>query len=120
MTPKDWEFYTTASGHSPAAKEIGRAKLSQVESAQLARLMERISVGEVLHKDVKYIPRYRMHEARLDGDRRIFRLLYAERADGTRLIASLFTQKKAQTLPQKTFETAAKRIADWDSRDTTH
>lgn len=111
-----WEWYETQNGSPRPEKELEQAKLSKTEKTQLANLLERIETGRVLKKDVKYISNYDLYEARLDGDHRIFRLLYAQRSDGTKLIAALFTSKKSRKLPTTTFKTAQSRIADWDSR----
>ena len=114
--PKSWEWLRSASGASPAEKEVEKANLTKQEKTHLANLMQRIANDEVLPKDVKFIKEHGLFEARLDGNHRIFRLLYVERGDGSRLVAALFTGKKARRLPSTSFETAKKRILDWDSR----
>ena len=79
--PKSWEWLRSASGASPAEKEVEKANLTKQEKTHLANLMQRIANDEVLPKDVKFIKEHGLFEARLDGNHRIFRLLYVERGD---------------------------------------
>lgn len=66
--------------------------------------------------DTKWLRAYGLWEARLAGDRRIFRLLYAKRHGDALLVGLLFTAKKSKRLRPAQFAAAVQRLADWDQR----
>jgi phage-related protein len=114
----EWELFTSGAGRAVVQKEIRAAGLSKVESAMLQKMLDRIASGNVLKKDVKTLKAHNLLEARLDGDRRIFRLLFIKRGKGKILVGLYFSAKKSRQLPQNVLETAQPRAADWDSRNT--
>jgi phage-related protein len=106
-----WELVRGSSGRSPVASEIRKAKLTPREAGALNRLARRIAAGSVFPKDVKRLGGDGLCEARLDGERRIFRLLFAElAADEKVLLALVFTEKKRRKLPQHVLATARRRL----------
>ena len=99
-------------------KEIHKAKLSKQEATELERLVGRIARGTVFPKDSEYLSQYGLWEAKLQGDRRTFRLLYAERGTGKLvLVGLLFTVKKSNRLPTSTFKAAKARLRVWDANN---
>ncbi|WP_328582653.1 type II toxin-antitoxin system RelE/ParE family toxin [Streptomyces sp. NBC_00370] len=110
-------MYTTDVGACPIRKEMDKCKLSKTELAKLRTLMERVRANRTLPGDVKSLGGGIL-EIRLDGDRRIFRLLYAEEADGLLLLALGFFQKKSQATPPTRKLTAVMRLRDWRKRQS--
>lgn len=116
IEPAEWVLYVSPSGHKVVEAEIEGCKLSKSEVAQLSKLLDRVRDGRVFPRDVKYLKAEGLHEARLDGDRRIFRLLFAKRKGTAVLVGLSFTAKKRDRLPESVFSAARKRLKDWDSR----
>ncbi|MEV7219916.1 type II toxin-antitoxin system RelE/ParE family toxin [Streptomyces sp. NPDC093681] len=114
---REWDFYRTNGGASPVQKELAKCKLTKSEQARLKMLMDRVKRGATLPGDVKSIGKDLL-EVRLDGDRRIFRLVYAEEEDGLLLLGLTFFQKKSQATPLTVKRTASKRLKDWRERST--
>lgn len=113
----EWELYVSASGSAVVEKQIQDSGLTSDEVAELQRMLDRVERGEVFKKDVKYLKSEKLWEARLDGNRRIFRLLFAKRRHNTVLVGLYFTPQKKNKLPQSVFKTARTRLEDWDSRN---
>jgi len=107
-------MYESASGRAVVKSEIEQARLTAYEAAQLSRLVDRIAAGETLKRDTKWLKEYGLWEARLSGDRRIFRLLFAKRSGSAILVGLLFTAKKSDRLPKSSFTTAQQRLVEWD------
>lgn len=112
----EWVLYVSPSGRKVVEEEIKGCRLSKSEVAQLSKLLERIRDGEVLPRDVKYLKAEGLHEARLDGDRRIFRLLFAKRRGTALLVGLSFIAKKRDRMRGSVFKAARNRLKDWDSR----
>ncbi|MEV5423151.1 type II toxin-antitoxin system RelE/ParE family toxin [Streptomyces cellulosae] len=114
---RGWDFYRTDGGASPVQKELAKCKLTDTEKARLKVLMDRVQRGATLPGDVKSLGKDLL-EVRLDGNRRIFRLIYAEEQDGLLLLGLTFFQKKSQATPLTVKRTASKRLKDWRERST--
>ncbi|MFD8967447.1 type II toxin-antitoxin system RelE/ParE family toxin [Streptomyces sp. NPDC059568] len=112
---REWDFYTTEGGASPIKKELAKCKLTRAEQAKLRTLMERVRLNQTLAGDVKSLGGDIL-EIRLDGDHRIFRLLYSEERDGLLLLGLSFFQKKTQATPPGRKLTANRRLKDWRKR----
>ncbi|MEW2266969.1 type II toxin-antitoxin system RelE/ParE family toxin [Streptomyces sp. NPDC047853] len=115
MLGREWDFYRTDRGASPVQKELDKCKLTKTEKARLKVLMERIKRGTTLSGDVKPLGGD-LREARLDGDHRIFRLIYVEEREGLLLLGLTFFQKKSQATPLPAKRTANKRLKEWRQR----
>ncbi|MGW6850313.1 type II toxin-antitoxin system RelE/ParE family toxin [Streptomyces virginiae] len=112
---REWDFYVTEGGACPVQKELTKCKLTRAENARLKILMERVRTRQTLSGDVKSLGGDLL-EVRLDGDHRIFRLLYAEESDGLLLLGLTFFQKKTQATPAVPKATAKRRLRDWRKR----
>ncbi|MEU0613468.1 type II toxin-antitoxin system RelE/ParE family toxin [Streptomyces albogriseolus] len=112
---REWEFYTTESGACPVRKDMAKCKLNRHETTKLRTLMERVRLRRTLPGDVKSLGGDLL-EVRLDGDHRIFRLLYAEEEGGLVLLGLGFFQKKTQATPPVQKATANRRLKDWRKR----
>jgi phage-related protein len=55
-------------------------------------------------------------EVRVDGDRVIYRILFAEEGRGRVLLALEGFNKKTQKTPRATIELARRRLSDWRRR----
>lgn len=112
---REWDFYTTEAGASPVKKELTKCQLTQREQAKLRTLMERVRTRQTLPGDVKSLGDDLL-EVRLDGDHRIFRLLYAEERGGLLLLGLCFFQKKSQATPPRHKRSAKGRLKEWRKR----
>lgn len=112
----EWILYSSTAGRAVVESEIQGCALSADELGALQRMLDRIESGRALKKDTKYLKQHKVFEARLDGDRRIFRLLFVKRRNNTVLVGLYFTAKKSDKLPKAVFATTSKRLADWDKR----
>ncbi|MFE5583954.1 type II toxin-antitoxin system RelE/ParE family toxin [Kitasatospora sp. NPDC056531] len=116
MNEREWAFYEGADGSTPVRKELDRARLAPHEQAKLYVLMQRVKDRQTLPGDVKDLGNDLL-EVRLTGSHRIFRLLYAEEADGLVLLALSFFQKKSQKTPSNERGTAERRLKEWRNRN---
>lgn len=112
---RKWSFYETKTGGKPVDKELSKAGLTVQEKAKLYVLMGRVKNQATLPGDVKNIGDDIL-EIRLQGNHRIFRLLYAEEEDGLVLLALCFFQKKQQKTPPDHKAHAVDRHKDWKAR----
>ncbi|MBV2151904.1 type II toxin-antitoxin system RelE/ParE family toxin [Kitasatospora sp. SUK 42] len=116
MDERQWAFYEGADGSTPVRKDLEKARLASHETTKLAALMRRVQDRQTLPGDVKDLGNDLL-EVRLTGNRRIFRLLYAEEAGGLVLLALCFFQKKSQKTPPNERDTAERRLKDWRNRN---
>ncbi len=114
---REWSMYTTEVGACPIQKDMAKCKLTKTELAKLRTLMKRVQLNRTLPGDVKSLGGGIL-EIRLDGDRRIFRLLYSEEDDGLLLLGLSFFQKKSQATPPTRKLTAVMRLKDWRKRQS--
>jgi phage-related protein len=107
-----WRDYRTASGRSPVEEFID--KLSDSDAAAVLAGMEEVrdrGLRAARHLDGD------VWEVRVDGDRVIYRILFAEEGGrGQILLALDGFNKKTQKTPRATIELAKRRLADWRRR----
>jgi phage-related protein len=107
-----WRAYRTSSGRSPVEEFID--KLSDSDAAAVLAGMEEVrdrGLRAARHLDDD------IWEVRVDGDRVIYRILFAEEGRrGQVLLALEGFNKKTQKTPQPVIKLAARRLADWRRR----
>jgi phage-related protein len=107
-----WRDYRTAAGRRPVKEFI--AGLSDTDAAAVAAAMKDVQenglgVARHLKEDI--------YEVRADGDKQVFRVLFATEGQKGRVLLALEAfSKKSQKTPLATIELAEKRLADWRSR----
>jgi phage-related protein len=115
-----WAYYETSAGSSPAKEALREAGMSRPEAARLRTLQDRVAEGRATAKDAKKLKGYdNLWEIRLDGDNRIFRLIFSPVHKGDEeclvLLALHYFSKKAQHARQE-LDRADSRYADWCKR----
>jgi phage-related protein len=107
-----WRDYKTASGRSPVEGFI--EELSDSDAAAVLAGMEEVrdrGLRAARHLDGD------IWEVRVDGDRVIYRILFAEEGNrGQVLLALDGFNKKTQKTPRAAIELAKRRLADWRRR----
>lgn len=107
-----WRDYKTAAGRSPVEAFIDG--LSDVDAAAVLAGMQEVrerGLEAARHLDGD------IWEVRVDGDRVIFRILFApEGARSQVLLALEGLNKKTQKTPRATVDLAKRRLADWRRR----
>jgi phage-related protein len=107
-----WRDYRTSSGRSPVEEFID--KLSDPDAAAVLAGMEEVrdrGLRAARHLDGD------IWEVRVDGDRVIYRILFAEEGSrGQILLALDGFNKKTQKTPRSTIDLAKRRLADWRRR----
>ena len=108
---KKWIFFPGGEdgNNSPVVKEISKEKLSAPEAARLQDMMNRVSAGETMPKDVKTLGDGVL-EFKLHLDHRSYRLAYSEVNGGLVLLALTFF-RKTQQRQQKDVKRAKDRLA---------
>jgi phage-related protein len=107
-----WRDYKTTSGRSPVEEFID--SLSDVDAAAvlagMADVRDRgLIAARHLEDDI--------WEVRVDGDRVIYRVLFAEEGSRGRVLLALEGfKKKTQKTPRATIELAKRRLSDWRRR----
>lgn len=111
-TRRRWRDYKTPSGRSPVEEFIDR--LSNLDKAAVLAEMEDVrdrGLRSARHLDGD------IWEVRADGNRAIYRILFAtEGSRGQVLLALEAFNKKTQRTPRSTIELAEMRLADWRRR----
>jgi phage-related protein len=107
-----WRDYRMPSGRSPVEEFID--KLSDSDAAAVLAGMEEVrdhGLRAARHLDGD------IWEVRVDGDRVIYRILFAEEGSrGQILLALDGFNKKTQKTPRSTVDLAKRRLADWRRR----
>jgi phage-related protein len=106
-----WRFYRTAAGHEPVADFI-RGLGRDDRAAILSELKAVADLGLTAARHVQG----EMYEARADGDRQSFRVLFAQEGRGRVLLALEALSKKTQRTPPEAIRLAERRLADWRAR----
>ncbi len=107
-----WRTYETAAGRRPVKEFI--AELSDVDAAAVVAAMKEVAVDGF---EVARHLRGDIYEVRADGDRVIYRVLFA--AEGRRgrvLLALEGFSKKTEKTPPQTMALAERRLRDWRAR----
>lgn len=111
---REWQYYTGPGGGDIVLREIKKAGLTPWEVGRLEELMDRVACCRTLPGDVNPL-RDGVLETRLDGDRRIFRLAYAEVNGGLVLLALHFFPKKKER-ERAAVDLAISRLKEWKRR----
>lgn len=107
-----WRAYKTAAGRRPVEEFIDGLSDSDA-AAVLAGMQEVRDVGlrAARHLDGD------IWEVRVDGDRVIYRVLFAEEGSRGRILLALEAfNKKTQKTPPQAITLAKRRLADWRRR----
>lgn len=112
VTRRRWRDYRTAAGRRPVKDFFDG--LSDADAAAVVAAMKEVralgmSAARHLHGDVC--------EVRAEGDRQIFRVLFAAEGRRDQILLSLegFSKKTRKTPPEK-IRLAERRLADWRRR----
>lgn len=111
---REWQYYHGPGGRNSVLKEIKKCGFSKRELADLQVLMDRHSAGRTLRHDYKPL-RDGVHELRLSGNNRIFRLYFGNADDGLVLLALHFAPKKKQK-DDDAIDLAVRRLKEWQQR----
>lgn len=79
-------------------------------------VMRRVATGANLKRDVKHL-RGDIYEVRIDGDHRIFRLLFSREGSENVLLGLRFFGKKSAKTPQSEIDLANQRLRHWRQSD---
>ena len=107
-----WRHYETARGKRPVLEFI--RKLSDHDKAEVLAAMqevrqEGISAARHLREEI--------YEVRADGERVIYRILFAREGKQSQVLLSLVAfKKKTQRTPPEEIRLAQRRLHDWRSR----
>jgi phage-related protein len=107
-----WRHYETAAGNKPV-REFIRKVPDEDKAAILA------AMGEVRREGMRAARHLRgeLFEVRADGERVIYRILFAREGERGQVLLSLLAfNKKTQKTPPAQIELAARRLRDWRSR----
>lgn len=111
-----WRFYSTASGREPVRDFLYDPKLSDVDAAAIAAAMKEVRVLGRAHHDVNHL-KGDMWQIEIDGQRVIYRLLFAEEGrSGQVLLALEIVNKKWQKAREQHIRLAEERLSDWRAR----
>jgi phage-related protein len=107
-----WRHYETAAGNRPVLEFI--RKVPDEDKAAIVAAM-----GEVRREGMRAARHLRgeLFEVRADGERVIYRVLFAREGEHGQVLLSLLAfNKKTQKTPPAQIELAARRLRDWRSR----
>ena len=107
-----WRHYETAAGNRPVLEFI--RKVPDGDKAAILAAM-----GEVRRDGTRAARHLRgeLFEVRADGERVIYRVLFAREGEHGQVLLSLLAfNKKTQKTPPAQVELAARRLRDWRSR----
>jgi len=111
-----WRFYRTPGGREPVRDFLYHPKLSDADAAAIAVAMREVRVLGREHPDVYHL-RGDIWQVEIDGERVIFRLLFAEEGRfGQVLLALEVINKKWQKARDQHIRLAEKRLSDWRQR----
>lgn len=105
MTTKSWDY-------GPAKSEMRGAKMTVAEATKVNVVCERIAAGTMRTKDSKHL-RGEICEVRVQGNRRIFRLLYAYDNDTAVLLGLVFLNKKTNKTRGQLIDLAKQRLTTY-------
>ncbi|HEY8862766.1 MAG TPA: type II toxin-antitoxin system RelE/ParE family toxin [Candidatus Dormibacteraeota bacterium] len=111
-----WRFYGTPAGREPVRDFLYDPKLSDADAAAIAVAMREVRAIGREHPDVYHL-RGDIWQIEIDGQRVIFRLLFAEEGRfGQVLLALEVVTKKWQKAREQHIRLAEKRLSDWRQR----
>lgn len=111
---RKWVFYIAPGGGDPVGKDMQKLRLTGWEVARLNVVMDRVADGRALPGEVKAL-RDGVLEFKLDGQRRTFRMLFAEVDGGLLLLGLHFFAKKTQNA-RTDVDLAVQRLQSWHNR----
>lgn len=107
-----WRDYKTQAGRRPVAEFI--RKLSDEDAASVLAAMR--DVRERGLQAARHLED-EIYEVRADGDRVIYRILFAPQGSRKRVLLALEgIKKKTQKTPPRTIALAKRRLRDWERR----
>lgn len=110
-----WCHYETAAGRWPVLEFI--RGLSDADKADVLAAMAEVRRDGT--QSARHL-RNDLYEVRADGERVIYRILFATEGKRSQVLLSLVAfNKKTQRTPPEQIRLAEKRLADWRSRSTT-
>ena len=107
-----WRHYETTSGRRPVLEFI--RELSDADKAEILAAMK-----EVRREGARAARHLRgdLYEVRADGERVIYRVLFATEGEQNQVLLSLVAfNKKTQRTPPEQIRLAERRLRDWRSR----
>jgi phage-related protein len=111
-----WRFYSTASGREPVRDFLYDPKLSDVDAAAIAAAMKEVRAVGRAHTDVNHL-RGDIWQLEIDGERVIYRLLFAEEGRYAQVLLALeVVKKKWQKAREQDIRLAEERLSDWRQR----
>ena len=107
-----WRDYRTPAGRRPVSEFIDR--LSDADAASVVAAMKEVALaGTAVARHL----RDDIYEVRADGDRTIYRILFApEGRHGQVLLALDAFAKKTRKTPPRAISLAERRLRDWRAR----
>ena len=107
-----WRHYETAAGRRPVKAFIDR--LSDADKASVLAAMKEIrDLGLPAARHLQG----EIYEVRADGDRVIYRVLFATEGQREQILLALEAfSKKTQRTPPRSIDTARRRLQDWRAR----
>ena len=112
MATRRWRSYETAVGRRPVREFL--EALSNEDAAAVAAAMK--EVREEGLKAARHLGQG-IYEVRADGDRVIYRILFASQGrHGQVLLALMGFKKKTQKTPPQMIRLARRRLQDWEER----
>jgi phage-related protein len=107
-----WRHYETPAGRRPVLEFI--RKLSDGDKAAILAAMKEVRDGGV--RAARHLED-EIFEVRADGDRVIYRILFAREGDRSQVLLALAAfKKKTQRTPPAEIALALRRLSDWRSR----
>jgi phage-related protein len=109
-----WRFYKTAAGRQPVRDLLDG--LTQGDAAKVAAAMKEVRDAGRGHPDVNHL-QGDIWQVEVDGDRVIYRLLFAEEGRfGQVLLALEIVNKKWQQAKTRHIQLATRRLNEWRER----
>jgi len=109
VAARRWRDYSTRAGRRPVKEFL--ESLSDPDAAAVVAAMKEVK------RDGVSAPRHLdgdIYEVRADGDRVIYRVLFAQEGKRNQVLLSLEAfKKKTQKTPPKTIALAKRRLNDW-------
>jgi phage-related protein len=112
VVKRRWRHYQTAGGKRPVLEFI--REISDEDKAEVLAAMK-----EVRYQGIRAARHLQgdLYEVRADGERVIYRVLFAPEGERSQILLSLAAfSKKTQRTPLKQIHVAERRLQDWRSR----
>lgn len=111
-----WRFYSSWSGREPVRDVLYDKRLSDIDAAAIAAAMKEVRAAGRAHGDVNHL-HGDIWQIEIDGQRVIYRLLFAEEGRfGQVLLALELVNKKWQKAKGRHIRLAEERLAEWRER----